>query len=32
MTFRKAMENILSSDQSIKTNKKKIDHYLDLPF
>ncbi|RUM84661.1 MAG: penicillin-binding protein 2 [Candidatus Thioglobus sp.] len=26
MTFRKAMENILSSDQSIKTNKKKIDH------
>ena len=32
MTFRKAMENILSSDQSIKANKKKIDHYLDLPF
>jgi cell division protein FtsI (penicillin-binding protein 3) len=32
MTFRVAMENILSNDQSIKTNKKKIDHYLDLPF
>jgi cell division protein FtsI (penicillin-binding protein 3) len=32
ITFRVAMENILSSDQSIKTNKKKIDHYLDLPF
>ena len=32
ITFRVAMENILSNDQSIKTNKKKIDHYLDLPF
>lgn len=32
ITFRKTMEKVLSSDQSIKTNKKKVDHYLSLPF
>lgn len=32
ITFRKTMEKVLSSDQSIKANTKKIDHYLSLPF